>query len=186
MMKKIIVFTILSLLALVTFSNEIFFNADYSLTHQATSSSNQELYQGRYNFDYMGGRVSYLFSTDDTNEIKYGPYLGLFYNYKIADGSPLSIVNENIEMIGLELGLNVKYSATLFKDINFSIIAYGGVNSIDYLKTFSTEILVGAGLNYKNFYISSGYETRYYKNGKDNSYTVVNYFPIQIGVTYTF
>ncbi|MGM0639940.1 MAG: hypothetical protein ACQESN_00750 [Thermotogota bacterium] len=188
MNKKIYILITMLIFTIMSFSAELFISPSYSLTHQATSQAINELTQGNYEYDYLGGRVSYLIDTEDTGEIKYGPYIGIFYIEKLKN-SPLNAYNDDIKSTGLSLGLNVKYNSPLFKDLNFSVNAYGGVNSPDYLKTFSTEILVQAGLSYSNIYLLAGYETRYYKlvnHDEDDTYLKVNHFPFSMGVALQF
>lgn len=187
MNKKLMLFFVLITITVLSFSSKFFISPSYSLTHQATSQEISELTQGNFNYDYLGGRFSYLIDTEDSGEIKYGPYVGLFYIEKLKQ-SDLAFYNNDLQSLGLSLGLNVKYSSPVFKELNFTVNAYGGVNSPDYLKTFSTEILVQAGLSYSNIYILAGYETRYYKlvSAGDEKYLKVNHFPFSMGVAFQF
>lgn len=186
-MKNILIFLATATISLLSFSSEIFISPSYSLTHQATSQVVNELTSGEYPFDYLGGRISYLIDTEDTGEIKYGPYAGLFY-IQGFENTYLSAYNEDLKSIGISLGLNVKYTTPLFKEVFFVVNAYGGVNSPDYLKTFSTEILVQGGLSYSNIYVLAGYETRYYKltSEIEDKYIKVNHFPFSMGVAFQF
>jgi hypothetical protein len=185
--KSIILFISITVISLFSFSSEIFISPSYSLTQQATSQVVNELSSGEYPFDYLGGRISYLIDTEDTGEIKYGPYVGVFYIQEF-ENTYLSIYNQDLKSIGISLGLNVKYTTPLFKEIFFVVNAYGGVNSPDYLKTFSTEILVQGGFSYSNIYIIAGYETRYYRltSEIEDKYIKVNHFPISMGVSFQF
>ena len=187
MQKNILLFLTITIISLVSFSSEIFISPSYSLTQQATSQVVTELTSGNYPFDYLGGRISYLIDTEDTGEIKYGPYVGLSY-IQGFENTYLAAYNEDLKSIGLSLGLNVKYTTPIFKEIYFVVNAYGGVNSPDYLKSFSTEILVQAGLSYSNIYVLAGYETRYYKltDEAEDSYVKVNQFPISMGAAFQF
>lgn len=187
MEKSIILFIIITVISLVGFSSEIFISPSYSLTHQATSQVIESISDGNFDYDYLGGRISYLIDTEDTGEIKYGPYVGIFYIEKLKE-SNLSVYNNDLKSIGVSLGLNVKYTTPLFKDLYLTVNAYGGVNSPDYLKSFSTEILVQGGLSYSNIYILAGYETRYYKlvTEENDVYIKSNLFPFSMGVAFQF
>lgn len=126
-------------------------------------------------YDYLGTRISILIPTSDSQEVSYGPYVGIFYNYKLVDYDFIS------DAMGISLGLNMKYNTPIIQELGFLVTAFGGVHSEDLFKTFNTEILVNIGVNYKNFYITVGYETRYYPTD-----IIVNYLPITIGVNYKF
>ncbi|BBE31856.1 hypothetical protein OSSY52_19970 [Tepiditoga spiralis] len=177
-MKKIFLFIIISF-TIFNFS-KIFFNYSYEVTQSATSAITN--FDTNLKADYIGGRISYLVPTEDSNEIYFGPYFGFFYN-NFKD-TMLNLYNPKIGTISYSLGLNVVYKGKIIENINYSIIAYGGVHSEDNLVSFSTEVLVGGGLNIGIFHLSSSYETRYYKSNDD--YTIINYIPVFLGVELQF
>lgn len=193
-MKKGILVLIFFSLLVIGYSADIFVNLTYSLTHSAQSTKDNSLinFGDEVKLDYFGARVSYLISTEDTDEISYGPYLGVFYNYQINENDIFELINENKKSFSIALGLNVRYKTNIFiDDLYFTVAGYGGVHSIDLLETFSTEILIKGGLNYNRFFITAGYETKYFKvvdknNPNNNEYISVNYFPISLGVNFQF
>ncbi len=187
-MKKItLILSILTVFGTI-FSFQIFIDTSYHLTTSIKSSEGSGINFGDDdNLDYMGGRISFLIPTEDTEDILYGPYIGLFYNHMIIGNEKFDDVNNNRKPYGISLGINARYKAKIINEINFAVLGYGGVNSLDLFGTFATEILIKVGLVYKNMYLTGGYETRYYKVlNNDNANVTVNYIPISVGVNFSF
>lgn len=147
----------------------------YAFEFSLTPSYSYTLSKDEEKVDYFGVRMSFLIPTQDNKMINYGPYFGLFYNYKLFDQGRVH------ESTGISLGLHMKYCADIIQDLFFVISAYGGVHTEDLFKNFNTEIAVNGGLGFKNYYFTVGYETRYYPD----SFTV-NYLPITLGVSFQF
>jgi len=165
--KFFLALSIFFIITTVTYAFELSLSPSYSYT---LNTSNQQ------SLDYTGGRISFLIPTEDSEEISYGPYLGFFYNHQLLDSL------QNVEDVGISLGLNMKYTTNIIGNLDFLVTAYGGVHTEDYFKNFKTEILINGGVSYNNLSLSVGYETRYYEEGS----LTVNYLPISLGVSFKF
>lgn len=169
--KFFLALTIFFIITSVTYAFELLLTPSYSYTLNSTGDTSIQ-----QSLDYIGGRISFLIPTQDSEEISYGPYVGFFYNYELLDSL------QNIEDVGISLGLNMKYTTNIIGNLNFLVSAYGGVHTEDYFQNFKTEILINGGISYNNLSLSVGYETRYYE---EESLTV-NYLPISLGVSFKF
>ena len=167
MFKKIL----LQLLVVVVFTVSSVYAFEFSLTPSYSYTLSKDIEK----VDYLGARMSFLIPTEDNKSINYGPYVGIFYNYKLLEQAHVQ------EQAGISLGLHMKYCANIIQNFYFVISAFGGVHTEDFFKNFNTEISVNAGLGYNNYFLMVGYETRYYPNG-----FTVNYLPITIGVGFQF
>lgn len=163
--KFFLIFSFFLIITSTIYSFELLVNPSYSLTLNSTSTNN---------YDYVGGRISFLIPTEDSGEISYGPYIGFYYNYKLIENG---IVSEDM---GVSLGLNMKYNTNIIGDLGFIVNAYGGVHTEDSFESFKTEILINGGISYNILILSVGYETRYYED------LTVNYIPISLGVSFKF
>jgi len=170
--KLFLALSIFFIITSVAYSFELLLTPSYSYMLSSTATQNTQ-----QSLDYTGGRFSFLVPTQDSEEISYGPYLGIFYNYKLLESENL----QNLENVGIALGLNMKYNTNIIGNLNFLVTAYGGVHTEDYFENFKTEILINGGINYNGLSLTVGYETRYY--GGD---LTVNYLPISLGVSYKF
>jgi hypothetical protein len=161
----------MSLLVVMVFIVSSVYAFEFSLTPSYSYTLTKDIEK----VDYLGARMSFLIPTEDNKSINYGPYVGIFYNYKLLEQGHVQ------EKAGISLGLHMKYCANIIQDFCFVISAYGGVHTEDLFKNFNTEIAVNAGLGYNIYFFTVGYETRYYPD----EFTV-NYFPITIGVSFQF
>ncbi|HOO74219.1 MAG: hypothetical protein H7A31_01925 [Thermotogae bacterium] len=186
MNKKYGLFIFFLIIIISGYANIFYIDGSYSLTNSSTiDTTDNSFYNEKY--DYISLKGSYLFKTEDTDEIMYGPYFGI--NYIIQEPNTfIKIKNPDFSDFSFSFGLNIMYNTTVFKDIKFIILAYGGVHTEDFLKTYSTEILLKAGLSYRNVYLNTGFETRYYKYTENNvnHYLTVNYIPVSLGVNFEF
>jgi hypothetical protein len=168
--KLFLAFSIFFFITSITYAFELLLTPSYSYTLNSTGDTNTQ-----QSLDYTGGRISFLIPTQDSEEISYGPYLGFFYNHQLLENL------QNLEDVGISLGLNMKYTTNIIGNLNFLVTAFGGVHTEDYFKTFKTEILINGGVSYNNLSLSVGYETRYYEEE-----LTVNYLPISLGVSFKF